>query len=322
LDSVEGEKILHALSARQRVKLLTLLSKQAMNINEIAAALGISQPMASVHIRVLEEAGLVECEYTSANRGSEKRCWTNLEKLVFEFDTEPLVSDELVEEISMPVGLYSNLSIVPTCGLASAERVIGYVDNIQSFMMPGRAEAQIIWFGAGWVEYMFPYDMPSTAEVVGLEISSELCSEAPGTNSLWPSDITVWINGAEVGTWTSPGDLGARKGRLNPDWWNNAWAHYGSLKTWRVDNTGSYIDGIEAGSTNLKDLDVGYQKPMVVRVGNKPDAVHAGGVNIFGKRFGNHPQDIVLKVRYKLRTLGQVTSVVEGLVGAEALENG
>ena len=35
-----------------------------------------------------------------------------------------------------------------------------------------------------------------------------------------------------------------------------------------------------------------------VRLGVKPDAAHVGGLNIFGKSFGNHAQDIVLKLNY------------------------
>jgi predicted transcriptional regulator len=46
-----------------------------------------------------------------------------------------------------------------------------------------------------------------------LEISLELCSEAPvttpETSKNWPSDITIWINEQEIGAWTSPGILAA-----------------------------------------------------------------------------------------------------------------
>jgi predicted transcriptional regulator len=33
-----------------------------------------------------------------------------------------------------------------------------------------------------------------------------------------------------------------------------------------------------------------------VRVGVKEDARHPGGINIFGNGFGNHSQDIVLRL--------------------------
>ena len=82
LDSERGEAIRKALSAEQRAKLLTLVARRAMNVNEIAATLGLSQPTASTHIRVLEEAGLIECEYNSTGKGSEKRCWARFDRLL------------------------------------------------------------------------------------------------------------------------------------------------------------------------------------------------------------------------------------------------
>ncbi len=47
----------------------------------------------------------------------------------------------------------------------------------------------------------------------------ELSSEVPGTSADWPSDITLAINGNDVGTWTSPGDFGDKRGVFTPDWW-------------------------------------------------------------------------------------------------------
>ena len=44
----------------------------------------------------------------------------------------------------------------------------------------------------------------------------ELSSEVPGTNADWPSDISIWVNDVKVGTWTSPGDYGDKRGRFTP----------------------------------------------------------------------------------------------------------
>ncbi len=317
LTSEDGARIRKALSADQRVGVLELLARRAMNVNEIAAALGISQPTASTHIRALEEAGLVECEYTSTGKGSEKRCWVRFDKLVLELDLKPADSGESVEEVMMPVGLFTAIEARPTCGLASRDRVIGFLDNPQSFLMPERADAQVLWFGAGWVEYTFPFDLPPTAEVTALELSAELCSEAPNYDNEFPSDITVWINGVETGTWTAPGDFGGRRGRLNPEWWSDSLTQFGALKSWSVTGAGSFVDGTPAGPARVSDLGIGYQKPIAVRIGNKPGSPHQGGLNLFGRHFGNYPQDLVLRMRYKLRTRGQVAEAVETLLTSE-----
>ena len=201
LDSEQGETVRKALAAEQRARLLALVARRAMNVNEIAATLGLSQPTASTHIRVLEEAGLIECEYVSTGRGSEKRCCAKFERLTFELDGGAGGTEESVQEIQMPIGLFTDVSVQPTCGLASSSRIIGFLDNPQSFLMPDRAEAQILWFAAGWVEYTFPCDLPPTAEVTGIELIAELCSEAPNYDNEWPSDITMWMNSVEIGTW-------------------------------------------------------------------------------------------------------------------------
>jgi predicted transcriptional regulator len=317
LDSERGEIIRKALAAEQRAKLLALVARRAMNVNEIAATLGLSQPTASTHIHVLEEAGLIECEYASTGKGSEKRCWTKFDRLTFELDSGGPETEENVQEVQMPIGLFTDVSIKPTCGLASSSRVIGFLDNPQSFLMPERAEAQILWFADGWIEYTFPCDLPPTAEITGFELVAELCSEAPNYDNEWPSDITVWINGVEVGTWTAPGDFGGRRGRLNPDWWSDSLTQFGALKSWSVANSGCSIDGTAAGPVRLSDLDTAYGRPVVVRIGNKPDAVHLGGLNLFGRRFGNYPQDLILRIRYQLKTPTQVTSEVAMLLGAD-----
>jgi len=317
LDSERGEAIRKALAAEQRARMLALIARRAMNVNEIAATLGLSQPTASTHIRVLEEAGLIECEYASTGKGSEKRCWARFDRLTFELDSGSPETEENVQEVQMPIGLFTNVSIKPTCGLASSSRVIGFLDNPQSFLMPDRADAQILWFADGWVEYTFPCDLPPTAEITGLELVAELCSEAPNYDNEWPSDITVWINGVEVGTWTAPGDFGGHRGRLNPDWWSDSLTQFGALKSWSVANSGCSIDGTAAGPARLSDFGTSYARPVVVRIGNKPDAVHLGGLNLFGRRFGNYPQDLILRIRYQLKTPTQLSTQVATLLGAD-----
>ena len=36
-----------------------------------------------------------------------------------------------------------------------------------------------------------------------------------------------------------------------------------------------------------------------VRIGIKDDARHQGGINLFGRRFGNYPQDLVMRIAYE-----------------------
>ncbi|MFP4086375.1 MAG: ArsR/SmtB family transcription factor [Desulfobacteraceae bacterium] len=53
-------KVMKALSDPNRVKIVKMLQHRAMCVCEIREALGISQPSASKHLRILGEAGLVD----------------------------------------------------------------------------------------------------------------------------------------------------------------------------------------------------------------------------------------------------------------------
>ena len=112
----------------------------------------------------------------------------------------------------------------------------------------------------------------------------------------WPSDITVTVNGKDVGTWTSPGDFGDKRGVYTPDWWKLKGSQYGMLKTWKVAKDGTYVDGMKISPVSLKDLDMVGHHSIRLRIGVKDNARNPGGMNIFGRGFGNYDQDIVLRI--------------------------
>jgi|YNPMSStandDraft_2_1061718.scaffolds.fasta_scaffold06746_2 predicted transcriptional regulator len=293
------EDIFKALASKARLRILRLLAEHDLNVNEIARALNLNYPTVSKHIQVLEQAGLILCEYMPGSQGAQKRCRLRWDKLIFSIETES--AEEQVEEIEMAIGMYSLATPSPTCGLASREGYIGLMDDPQSFLLPERANAQLLWMGSGFVEYVFPNFLPTSVEITRVEVAMEICSEAPDYNNDYPSDITLWINGVEVGTWTCPGDFGGKRGRLNPAWWNDHGTQFGVLKVWSVNGDGAYIDGMRLSDVTVKDIMVVPQQPITVRIGNKPDARHIGGFNLFGKGFGNYEQDLLLRLHYSPR---------------------
>jgi len=297
LKGLEGAEVFKALASDSRLQIVNLLASGDMNINELCAACGVAQPTVTRHIQQLELAGLVTSEYIPSQQGIQKRCRLNYDRLFVSF--ENLAANELkMDEVSMPIGLYTLANPSGTCGLANRERIIGFVDIPQSFFDPQRATAQIIWMAGGFVEYIFPCTLPSSAELSRLELMMEICSEAPNYDLDYPSDITVWINGVETGTWTCPGDFGGNRGRLNPDWWIEHMTQYGVQKIWSVDTEGSYVDGIKVSDVNFTRAMIVPNQPITVRIGVKPDAEHQGGFNLFGNGFGNYAQDLILRVHY------------------------
>jgi len=55
-------KVMKALSDPNRVRIIKMLQHKSMCVCEIRAALGIAQPSASKHLKLLEDAGFVTSE--------------------------------------------------------------------------------------------------------------------------------------------------------------------------------------------------------------------------------------------------------------------
>ena len=196
----------------------------------------------------------------------------------------------------MPIGIFTDCEVTAPCGLCSQEKIIGLLDIPDSFLNPDRMNAGLLWCGSGSFEYKFPNNtMYDPKKLSKLEVSMELSSEAPGTNVNWPSDITLWINKVEIGTWLSPGDYGDKRGRYTPLWWKLEGSQYGLLKHFAVTAEGSFVDGIKISDVTLDDLMINEHHSIRVRVGVKENAEHVGGMNIFGKGFGNYDQGIILR---------------------------
>ncbi len=53
-------KVAKAISDPNRVKILKMLQHKTMCVCEVKTALGIAQPTASKHLKILEEAGLIQ----------------------------------------------------------------------------------------------------------------------------------------------------------------------------------------------------------------------------------------------------------------------
>jgi len=283
-----------ALSSPIRQQILQLLYNRKMNILQIAEALKIHQSTCTQNIQILEKAGLVKSEMSAGEkRGAQKICTTSIEEVVISIQNENVQNDKVIET-DMPIGLFNACDIHPPCGLVSETELIGYFDHPETFMEPHRATAQLIWFSHGFLEYGFPNKLPKGAKIKEICIKAEICSEYPGANENWPSDITVWMNGKEVGTWTSPGDMADKRGRLTPSWWLSEDSQYGFLKSWRITKEGSFTDGNRCSDITLDDLDIENHRHYVVKIGIKNNATNRGGLNLFGSNFGNYDQNIKL----------------------------
>ena len=298
IDPETQPEVLHGLASPTRVRILKLLQGGVgVNVNDIADALGQPQSTVSSNLQILEKAGLIRTETQKGRKGNQKLCFSTCEEVLVMLRDEAADAAADMIDVAMPIGLYTSCEVSAPCGLCSPQGIIGLLDVPDAFLNPDRMNAGLMWFTRGFVEYQFPNNARLVGkEVTALDFSMELSSEVPGTSTDWPSDITVAINGREVGTWTSPGDYGDKRGVYTPDWWKLKGSQYGKLKSWRVTTHGSFIDGMKVSPFTLRDLDLASHHSIRLRIEVKPDARHPGGVNVFGRGFGNYDQDILLRL--------------------------
>ena len=294
-------KVSHALSTPLRVGILQQLTGQSLRVNELAKAL--DQPMSTIalNVRILEEAGLITSELRNGPRGASKlcsRCVDRVDITLFTPIRVPPSTNELI--IPLPIGSYSDCQVGRTCGIVGVNSFIGVEDDPRSFYLPERSSAQHLWFRTGYLEYRFPLMLSPGMSLISISCSMELCSEAPYYRNDWPSDITLWMNGHELSTWRSSGDFGGRRGQFCPSWWPDTATQFGLLKTWQVDDKGTYLDGTYTGSLTIDQLGL-FDDPFVtLRLGIKPDAECKGGISLFGEKFGDFNQNILITIGYIL----------------------
>jgi predicted transcriptional regulator len=275
-----------ALDSKVRVHIIQLLSKQKMNVSEISKAIGLSSPITIMHLNKLADANIIRTE----KKGNQRISSLKVDTIDITFPQQLYIPYENWH-IELPIGQFTNFDVKPSCGLAGQTGFIGKVDNPSYFMDPERYKAGMLWFSKGYVEYQVPNYLKQDQELEMIELSMELSSEFPFSNNRWPSDITVSLDGKEIGTWTSPGDFSDVRGRYTPKWVYNDMNQYGMLKSFRLSKHGSYIDGQHSADTLVTDIDP-TKNSWTLRFEVKSDAKNVGGCTIFGNKFGNYDQGI------------------------------
>lgn len=295
----DGVELFKVLGSDVRVNIIKLLLKnKEMNMNEIASSLSITNGALTSHIKKMEDVGLIKVTADFVGHGNQKVCRVKQERILVDIVPEDEDSNASVYEAEVPVGQYSDYSVFPTCGISTTKSLIGEVDDPRYFAHPDRINAGIIWLSKGYVEYLIPNVLPAAQKIDEITFSMELSSEAPGVNNDWPSDISFIINDVPVGIWTSPGDFGDVRGMFTPDWWYPNWNQYGLLKMLVVNHRGTFIDGLKISDVTLDHFKLDYKSSIRFRLEVKEDAVHVGGLTLFGNGFGNYGQGIKVRIKY------------------------
>ncbi len=291
--SQDSLPVYEALASSVRLTIIQLLSKKKMSVKELASELGLSSAIVTMQVKKLETAGLI----TTDRLGRSKVSSLKVDSITVNFPKKIYTAYNTLDT-SIPIGQYTNFSIVPPCGLATSDDFIGINDHPKYFMDPLRMNAQILWFTQGYIEYQIPNLLEKEQKLEMLEISMEIASEFPLSNNNWPSDISFSLNGKNLGTWTSPGDFSDIRGKNNPAWYPDNLNQYGLLKTIRIMDHGTYMEGEPLSPTRITDFNSNETQLWTLRIEVKSDAKNVGGCTIYGKKFGNHEQDIDFKLFY------------------------
>lgn len=296
-DLKDGLPLFKALSSEIRMEILDLLSvHKQLNMNELAEKLGLSNGAITMHVKKLEDCGLIKVSSVTAKHGIQKICNLHEDKFVIDIGKEAI---ENSYETEIGIGHYTAYEIYPTCGLATKDGIIGEVDSPRYFAAPERINSDILWFGKGFIEYRIPNFLKPGQKFSEIQISMEISSEAPGNCSIWPSDIHFILNNVCIGTWTSPGDYADTKGILTPSWWFPNWNQYGLLKLIAINKFGTFIDGLQISQITLADINLDYQSDLFLRLSVPGTSKNTGGLTIYGKNFGNYNQGINIRVIYE-----------------------
>lgn len=290
----EQEKIYKALANAQRLAILRVLADEPLSVHQLSGLLQSPVTTVTNNVNILEEAGLIETRLQSGTRGTIRLCSIVYEKIVVDLLPNVQHSGHFIETKEIPIGNYFDFEVRPTCGLVDTKGFIGKDDDPNTFYSESRLNAQLIWFYEGYLEYRFPVD--ASKKIERIDISMEICSEAPGYREDWPSDISLFLNGVLFLTYTADGDYGGRRGKNTPFFWPLNSTQFGILKTFSITRTGSFIDGKISTPVSLSDIRL--SDVVRFRLGINPFAKNKGGINLFGKYFGDYPQDIVVKIFY------------------------
>lgn len=285
-----------ALSHPVRLAILQQLSGAPKSITELAQLNNITNSTAIFHLKLLEDATLVYSKTMPSKKGKTLIFFINFYSIHL-FTEKDSASNTEVFTQSLGVGNYIDASFDKYIRIATEEESF-ILENNDAFDTR-RFNAQLICTDNGTFTYAFGNQLFRQKAVEKIEFSFEICSEAPYYRNDWKSEITFAVNGVELVTYLSPGDFGGTRGELNPDWWDDKFTQYGTFVTVAVTNEGVYLNGEKNGATSLKDLKLCQNNRIEFTIFVKKSAKYAGGFNLFGRKFGNHPQDILMKTTVK-----------------------
>lgn len=294
----EGLEVFKALGSDVRMRIVELLSERGeMNMNEIAAALELTNGALTGHIRRLEECGIIKTVSEGTGHGNQKLCSMRINQILLSAGKVEEKKESKVYETELRVGHYSDYQVTPPCGLASVYNMIGNGSDTKYFSHPDRLQAGILWFSRGYVEYRIPNLLPDRHQISQITLYFEISPETATGLEESLTEVAFYLNGRRLGTWLAPEDFRWSRGLYTPVWWNRKEKQSGLLKMVVINESGTFLDGLKISDFRPGEFKMDSSSEIRFRFAVENKA-YRGGMVLYGSGFGSYNQDIRVRVHY------------------------
>jgi len=297
-DLEKARVLFEALSSATRIKILELLMRtKGMNMDTLAKTLEVTNGALTAHIKKLSECGLVKVRLQTVGHGTQKFCSLGESKVVIDLLDRTLIGK--YEQLELNIGQYSSCKINSTCGMCDLNQPLFEFDVPDYFKYPEHFNAELLWYCDGFVVYTFPNPVRDGQKLTEVQLSLELSGEGPFIARDFPTDIDFYNHDRLLGRYTTPGEFAEHKGKFTPEWWY--YGQYGEQINISITETGTCINGLETSAYTISDVlqDAEEEGFIKFKISCEDHSATKGGITLFGKRFGDYPQGIVMKVFYE-----------------------
>ncbi|MDE6398363.1 MAG: helix-turn-helix domain-containing protein [Clostridiales bacterium] len=281
----DAYSLCEAIGSPVRMDILAqILEHRAVTLSDLAKDLHLSNGALTPHIKRLESVGLIRVTDTPGKRGTAKVCTMAVDKILIDVAS---FLPEKTQSFMLPVGQYRSAQTARRCALIGARGFIGEADDPRYFTYPEHADCLGLWLTDGELTYTLPTVQSAGTVISEIRFHFEISALASRGETL-PGQISFFIDDVPLGSATLPDENHDRSGALNPDWYDNVFPQYGSMKTLSVNARGSFWDGIKISEVTLARLH--GLKTFTL-------SSHAGFA-LFGKSLGDYAVEIGYTIEY------------------------
>lgn len=286
-DVAQSQKLCECLASPTRVEMIKLiLSGEATSLDALAKIMHLTNGAITQHMKKLTDAGLVKLTEVPGRRGTAKRCQPATDRIIIDVATDVERDNESV--FDLPIGSFYAATVKPYCAIATVNGWIGERDDPRYFTYPERMRAALIYFNSGRLTYTLP-SPAKKGKPTALSVSFEISSKPHGYGHERESEIEFKLNDTPLGAHTVGGEYTDRRGLFAAPALGDV-CGYGKYKTVKINDNGTFFDGIKIGAHTISEFDV---SALSFSIATK------NGMALFGNGLGDYDCGIRVKTEYE-----------------------